>query len=109
MVGKPYKFKGDTPAGFDCSGLVRYSYMTAGLDLPHGTTALRQLSHSISLRDLRSGDLLFFNEEGKKNSHVGIYTGGNWFVHAPSSGRHVRVDNLQDPYWQEHFLEARRL
>jgi len=108
MVGRPYKYKGDSPEGFDCSGLVRYSYLSAGLELPHGTTALRELSHPVSSRDMRKGDLLFFNQLGKKYSHVGIYLGGNQFVHAPSSGKKVRKDSLTDAYWQKHFLGARR-
>ena len=107
MVGKPYKYKGDSPSGFDCSGLVRYSYLTAGMDVPHGTKALRDNTRPIG-GNMQRGDLLFFNESGGKYSHVGIYIGNNSFVHAPSSGRAVRKDSLQDPYWKKHFLEARR-
>lgn len=109
MLGRPYKFKGDTPEGFDCSGLVRYSYLTAGMDLPHGTGPLRKVSSPVARRDLRKGDLLFFDQEGKKYSHVGIYAGGDKFIHAPSSGKSVRMDSLQDAYWKKHFVEARRL
>jgi cell wall-associated NlpC family hydrolase len=108
MVGRPYKYKGDSPSGFDCSGLVRYSYLAAGMDVPHGTSSLRDHTRSVSPRDMRKGDLLFFNESGKKYSHVGIYIGNNLFVHAPSTGKTVRKDNLQDPYWKKHFLGARR-
>ncbi len=109
MVGRPYKFKGDTPAGFDCSGLVRYSYLTAGMEVPHGTDALKKVTRPIAPRYLRKGDLLFFTELGKKYSHVGIYEGGDTFVHAPSTGGHVRTDSLKDPYWRKHFLGGRRL
>ncbi len=109
MIGRPYKFQGDTPEGFDCSGLVRYSYLTAGMELPHGTAALRKISHPVPPGDIRKGDLLFFDQSGKKFSHVGIYAGDKNFIHAPSSGKTVRKDSLQDPYWKKHFLEARRL
>lgn len=108
LLGKPYKFKGDTPAGFDCSGLVRYSYLTAGLDIPHSTNALRQQTHPVRSRDIRKGDLVFFTQLGKKYSHVGIYVGENHFVHAPSTGKSVRKDSIEDPYWKKHFLGARR-
>lgn len=108
MVGKPYKYRGDSPAGFDCSGLVRYSYRAAGMDVPHGTKALRSASRSISYNEIRKGDLLFFLQEGKKYSHVGIYVNDNLFVHATSTGKTVRIDTLLDPYWEKHFLEARR-
>jgi murein DD-endopeptidase len=107
MVGRPYKYKGDSPSGFDCSGLVRYSYLAAGMEVPHGTRALRDSTRSIG-RNMQKGDLLFFNESGEKYSHVGIYLGDNTFVHAPSSGKAVRKDSLQDPYWKKHFLDARR-
>src|SRR5574337_473480 len=70
MIGMPYKFRGESPEGFDCSGLVRYSYRTAGLEVPHGTKALKVVTVSVSFQDISIGDLLFFNERGKKNSHV---------------------------------------
>jgi len=108
MVGRPYKHNGDSPAGFDCSGLVRYSYLASGMDVPHGTKALRRVTHLISYREIRKGDLLFFLQDGTKYSHVGIYVADNLFVHAPSKGKTVRMDSLLDPYWKENFLEARR-
>lgn len=108
MIGRPYKFRGETPAGFDCSGLVRYSYLTAGVDVPHGTDPIRSSTRSVGLWSARKGDLLFFNQSGKKYSHVGIYVGGNEFVHAPSTGGFVRKDSLDDPYWKKHYLDTRR-
>ncbi len=108
MVGRPYKFKGDTPGGFDCSGLVRYSYLAAGMDLPHGTAALMNVTRSVGLSNARNGDLLFFDQLGKKYSHVGISVGDDQFVHAPSSGGVVRRDSLSDPYWKKHYLDTRR-
>jgi cell wall-associated NlpC family hydrolase len=108
MIGRPYKYKGDMPAGFDCSGLVRYSYLTAGMDVPHNTSALRNSTRSVGLRNARKGDLLFFVQEGKKYSHVGIYVGGDRFVHAPSTGGFVRRDSITDPYWKKHYLDTRR-
>ncbi len=108
MIGRPYKYKGDSPAGFDCSGLVRYSYLTAGVEVPHGTEQLVQVTVPVNIKSRKKGDLLFFNENGKKASHVGIYIGNNKFVHAPSTGGKVREDRLADPYWKKSFLEARR-
>jgi cell wall-associated NlpC family hydrolase len=109
MVGRPYRFGGSSPAGFDCSGLVLYSYRQAGLALPHNTDRQRSAARPVGLADLRRGDLLFFNQEGKKYGHVGIYVGGGKFVHAPSSGKSVRSDRLDSPYWRKHLSEARRL
>ena len=109
MMGRPYKYAGDTPAGFDCSGLVRYSYNRAGISMPRATPAQRKSTTLISVRSLRPGDLLFFDQEGKKASHVGIYIGGGRFVHAPSSGGRVRTDSLGADFWKKHFVEARRV
>ncbi len=108
MIGRPYKYRGNTPSGFDCSGLVQYSYLAAGMeDVPHGTKALRKLTRSIG-KDLQTGDLLFFNERGRKYSHVGIYLENDTFVHAPGTGGQVTKESLQDPYYKEHFVDARR-
>ena len=109
MLGKPYRYAGDTPAGFDCSGLVKYSYGRAGIELPRDTQSQRQMSVLVSLRSLREGDLLFFDQEGKKSSHVGIYIGDGRFIHAPSSGGRVRTDSLSAEFWKKHFVEARRI
>jgi cell wall-associated NlpC family hydrolase len=108
MIGRPYQYKGDSPAGFDCSGLVRYSYLAAGLDVPHGTEQLMRVTRSIGLGAVRKGDLLFFNEKGGKYSHVGISLGNDSFVHAPSTGGKVRKDSLRDAYWKKNLFGARR-
>jgi len=109
MLGKPYRYGGSTPAGFDCSGLVLYSYRQAGLSVPRSTDEQRSASRLVKLADLRRGDLLFFNQEGKKHGHVAIYLGDGKFVHAPSSGKAVRSDRLDSPYWKKHLSEARRI
>lgn len=108
MIGRPYRYGGASPAGFDCSGLVQYGYRQAGVALPRATDAQRRSSRAIGRHDLRRGDLLFFNQEGKKFGHVGIYLGRGMFVHAPSSGKAVRTDRLEAPYWKKHLSEIRR-
>jgi cell wall-associated NlpC family hydrolase len=109
MVGKPYRYGGTSPSGFDCSGLVLYSYKNAGIALPHGTDKQRSLSRPVRVAELRRGDLVFFNQEGKKYGHVGIYVGDGKFVHAPSSGKSERSDRLDSSYWKKHLSEARRI
>lgn len=108
MIGRPYKYRGVSPAGFDCSGLVRYSYLSAGMDVPHGTKELKNVTSPVDWQDMRKGDLLFFNERGKRYSHVGIYLENDLFVHAPGRSGKVRTDSLNDPHWKKSFLEARR-
>lgn len=107
QVGRPYRFGGSDPSGFDCSGLVHYSYKSAGRPLPRSTELLFKTT-KVSRSKLRRGDLLFFDQEGKKASHVGIYVGGGEFVHAPSSGKKVRREKLSADYWRKHFRGARR-
>jgi cell wall-associated NlpC family hydrolase len=109
MLGKPYKYAGDTPEGFDCSGLVKYSYGRAGISMPRDTQAQRRMSVLVSMRGLREGDLLFFDQEGKKTSHVGLNLGNGRFIHAPSSRGKVRTDSLNAEFWKKHLVEARRV
>jgi cell wall-associated NlpC family hydrolase len=87
---------------------VRYSYLAAGLDVPHGTERLMRVTRSVGLGMVRKGDLLFFNEKGGKYSHVGISLGNDSFVHAPSTGGKVRKDSLRDAYWKKNLFGARR-
>jgi murein DD-endopeptidase len=109
MIGKPYRYGGNSPAGFDCSGLVQYSYSRAGLPIARTTRSQREAGISIGSQSLRAGDLIFFDQEGQKSSHVGIYIGHGRFVHAPSSGKQVRVDTLDTKYWKKHYSGARRI
>lgn len=109
MLGRPYRYGGDSPKGFDCSGLVSYSYARVGIRVARSTAALRGQTVLIRASALRRGDLVFFDQEGKKYSHVGIYLGDGRFVHAPSSGGEVRTDALDADYWRRHFVEARRI
>ncbi len=109
MVGKPYLYGGNSPDGFDCSGLVHYSFQRAGVSVPRTTRSQLAAGLPVTERALRTGDLVFFDQEGRKSSHVGIYIGDGRFVHAPSSGKRVRIDRLEERYWQEHFVAARRI
>lgn len=107
MVGKPYVYGGHSPGvGFDCSGLVYYSYRRVGMSVPR--TAREQRSRSKSVSDRQRGDLVFFDQSGKSASHVGIYIGDGQFVHAPSTGKRVRVDLVSSPYWKRHLAGVRR-
>jgi murein DD-endopeptidase len=109
LVGAPYRYGGSSPNyGFDCSGLVYYSYQRAGLDVPRTTDGLYDSTFPVDPRALRQGDLLFFSIKGKV-SHVGLYVGKGKFVHAPSSGKKVSYASIESPYWREHLVRAGRL
>lgn len=109
MVGVPYRYGGTSPSeGFDCSGLVFYSYSHAGLAVPRTSVELFKAAEKIPLEQATEGDLVFFQDQ-RKLSHVGIYLGENLFVHAPSSGSTVRVSNLEGSYYQRHLVGVGRL
>ena len=107
QLGTPYRYGGSNPSGFDCSGLVHYSYARAGVSLPRTTQALWNSTAPVADGRMRPGDLLFFEISGKM-SHVGLYLGGGRFVHAPSSGKHVRVESLNSEYYSRAFMRAGR-
>lgn len=107
QVGAPYRYGGNSPAGFDCSGLVQYSYAAAGVSVPRTTSGLWAEMSPVDKGDMRAGDLLFFEISGKM-AHVGLYLGDGRFVHAPSSGKAVSVANLRSDYYRKAFIRAGR-
>ena len=107
QVGVPYRYGGSTTSGFDCSGLVQFSYGRAGKSVPRTTGQLWSATSTVNRSDLQVGDLLFFSIEGKM-SHVGLYIGGQQFVHAPASGRTVTVAKLTSPFYASALIRAGR-
>ena len=111
LVGVRYRYGGNQPeTGLDCSGLVRWAYREVpGVELPRASTAMYAMKWPrIETAALAPGDLVFFHI-GRHVSHVGIYVADGRFVHAPSRGRMVRVDRLDDRYWKPRFAGARRV
>jgi cell wall-associated NlpC family hydrolase len=109
MVGTRYQFGGSDPnQGFDCSGLVFYTYGRAGYEVPRSSRELFRAVRRIALDDADPGDLMFFQDEAKL-SHVGIYIGEGRFVHAPASGSDVAIASLESSYYREHLVAVGRL
>jgi len=111
LVGVPYRFGGNTPAGgFDCSGLIVYVYNNAaGIKLPRTVQEMSRAGQTIRNDAPAPGDLVFFNTTGERYSHAGIYVGHGRFVHAPSKGGTVRLDQMTSPYWAARYTEVRRI
>ncbi len=110
QIGVKYRYGGASPrSGFDCSGLVYYSYKQAGKRLPRSTNGLYEASTKVTKNSLRPGDLVFFHINRNKISHVGIYLGQNKFVHAPSKGKQVEIASLRSRYWTKHFTRGGRI
>lgn len=110
-IGVRYKWGGDNPdKGFDCSGLVRWVFnRTWGIMLPRRSADMAQQGQEIKRDQLQPGDLVFFNTLRRAYSHVGIYLGDGRFLHAPSSGGQVRVEDMNTPYWLQRWNGARRV
>ena len=110
MVGVPYRYGGASPSGFDCSGLVVYSYARAGIvGLPHSSVHLERISRPVGLHEIEPGDLLFFRLSKKRTSHVAIYVGDRAFVHAPSGGKRVERVSVDHTWWSPRLERAGRL
>ena len=111
FLGVPYRRGGNSAeTGFDCSGLVREIYgQTIGLMLPRRADQQAAATETIEKKDLKPGDLVFFNTMKRAFSHVGVYIGEGRFIHAPRTGAKVRVENMLTSYWQNRFDGARRV
>ena len=110
VVGAPYRHGGATPRGFDCSGLVVYSFSRAGVrGLPRSAEHLERASAPVDLAEILPGDLLFFRLDGRKTSHVAIYVGERSFVHAPSRGKRVERIDFDHVYWGPRLAHAGRI
>jgi cell wall-associated NlpC family hydrolase len=108
QIGAPYRYGGAGPDAYDCSGLVSYSFGQVGVVVPR--TAAQQFAAAtpVDRRDMQPGDLVFFRLAGRQVSHVGIYAGGDLFVHAPQRGGHVRMASLEDEVFRKGWAGAGR-
>lgn len=113
QVGVPYRHAGADPqTGFDCSGLIVYSYVQAGIKLPRSSTEQLDAGREVPYRHAQPGDLLFYrfndsNSSGSSNGlHVVMFTGGTAGIHAPGNGRGVSLVRLDQPAWTNRYITA---
>lgn len=107
QIGKPYVWAAAGPSGFDCSGLTMRAWQRAGVSLDHWTGTQWTSGRHVPLRELRSGDLLFYGRLSRSPGtihHVGLYIGRGLMVHAPQTGDVVRIS----PIWRHDLVGATR-
>lgn len=105
FLGCKYVYGGTSPSGFDCSGFTQYVYKHFGVNL--NRTAAAQYSNGKSVTSLQAGDLVMFGKSGI--NHVGIYIGGNTFIHAANKKQGVRTDSMSTGYYKANYVGAKRI
>jgi cell wall-associated NlpC family hydrolase len=110
LIGRPYVWGAEGPRTFDCSGLTQYVYGEFGLILPRRAISQSRVGTPAGSR-LQRGDLVFFSSDRRRSlvTHVGIYEGAGMMIEASKRYGRVRRDSLNDAYWVERFMFARRV
>lgn len=107
FMGVPYVWGGEDPSGFDCSGFIQYVYAKHGINLPRTADIQFNVGKVVKFGQEKPGDLVFFETYCPGPSHVGIYLGRDYFLHA-SSSRGVTVDRLSSDFFGPRYLGAKR-
>jgi hypothetical protein len=108
LLGVKYRAGGSNArTGFDCSGFTSFVFAQFKMKLPHQSASQAQLGTKVLKSNLRPGDLVFFNTNGRTISHVGIYTGNGKFAHAARQG--IVIDNMNSGYYLNRYVTARRV
>lgn len=109
-IGLPYVWGGENPnRGFDCSGLVKFTFQEFNINLPHRADLQYNYGQSVSMKDLKPGDIVFFRSGGYPIGHVGIYIGKDQFIHAPRRGKPIQVSPMNKGWYKNRFVGAKRI
>ncbi len=110
-IGIPYVYGGSTPAGFDCSGFVKYVYAQFGVNLNRVAAAQSQNGYAVSKDDMRPGDIICFASAGGTGyiGHVGIYVGDGNFIHSPRTGYTLCIESLAGTSYGNRIAAVRRI
>ncbi|MBE7030854.1 MAG: NlpC/P60 family protein [Ruminococcaceae bacterium] len=108
-IGTPYRYGGMSPAGFDCSGLVKYCYSQMGINLNRTAASQTGNGYAVSKSELVPGDIVFFVTGGGGISHSGIYVGDGMMIHSPKPGRSVEMVTINSGYYANTYSCARRI
>lgn len=110
QIGRKYKYGGTSPkTGFDCSGLIHWSYKQHGVTVPRQAKDQAKAGWAVTKSQLKPGDIVVFRISSRSGIHTGLYSGKGKFVHSPSSGKPIREDSLSSDYWQRRYVAGRRV
>lgn len=111
QIGKRYRPGGASPQkGFDCSGLVWWSYKQHGINVPRITTDQAKTGKAVSKKAARPGDIVIFRtSDSPRGLHSGLYCGNGSFVHSPGKGKKVCLEKLSASYWKNKLVTVRRV
>lgn len=107
-LGTPYRNGGTTSKGMDCSGLTFTVFRSLGVEIPRTSRDQSRYGAAVERGNLTAGDLIFFGS-GANVTHVGIYAGEGEFIHASDRSRSVRYDRLDNKYFKNRYITARRV
>lgn len=108
VMGTPYLYGGTTTRGFDCSGFIQYVFKKEDINLSRTTKTQAKEGVRVDKKNLRPGDLIFFNTDGTGISHAGIYMGNGLFSHS-SASKGVEISKLSENYYAKRYVTARRV
>jgi len=103
FIGVRYRYGGNDPRGFDCSGFSNYVYKKNRIGIPRSATEQFQSGKRVPISRAKPGDLVFFKIYGNKISHVGIYLGNYNFIHSPRRGKTVSCEDMRKEYWRTRY------
>ncbi len=111
QIGKKYRYGGESPSkGFDCSGLIWWSYKKHGITVPRVTTGQAKAGKAVSKKRAKPGDIVVFRiSRNSRALHTGLYAGNNKFIHSPRTGSRVRMESLNSTYWKPKLMTVRRV
>ena len=107
-LGAKYVWGGNGGRGYDCSGFTKEVFEQNGIEIPRNSWKQAKVGKKISRKNLRKGDLIFFNSKNHKRvNHVGIYLGHGRFIHASSFHKRIVISNFRE--YKRYFTWGRRL